>query len=292
MSVQFAANKLRVPAGFSTLLESLATEVLRQQPADIVAFGSHYFNQLLTERQSTGKLSTFKSTDIEERIYGDSYFGTASKKYRKTTEEIFSGNEYEVAAVKIQTAYRGHTGRTQARAVKNKKNKAATKIQAQYRGHRVRKNRNKFNQNESEPVKDLEEKQMFNDKEYEVAAVKIQTAYRGHAGRTKATKDKAATKIQARYRGYHVRKYYKKKSSESLHSESDVKEKSNEEFGEDEIRAAGIIQQKYRKHRSVKAEKEEIRKQDLAAVKIQRSYRGYRSRKVTAPPSEDIKPGE
>ena len=50
MSVNYAPSKLRVPAGFQNLLEGLAREVLREQPANIVQFADKYFKLKLKQR--------------------------------------------------------------------------------------------------------------------------------------------------------------------------------------------------------------------------------------------------
>ena len=54
MSISCAPTKLRVPLGFEHLLEGLATEVLREQPADIIRFAAEYFKRKLAHRD--GKL--------------------------------------------------------------------------------------------------------------------------------------------------------------------------------------------------------------------------------------------
>ncbi len=43
MSVSYASSRLSVPLGFEYILESLAREVLREQPKDIIAFAAEYF---------------------------------------------------------------------------------------------------------------------------------------------------------------------------------------------------------------------------------------------------------
>ncbi|NXG23448.1 SP17 protein, partial [Grallaria varia] len=52
MSVPFSTNNVRVPAGFQNLLEGLAREVLREQPADVVAFAAQHFQRLLEQREA------------------------------------------------------------------------------------------------------------------------------------------------------------------------------------------------------------------------------------------------
>ncbi len=43
MSVSYAPSRLSVPPGFEYILESLAREVLREQPEDIIAFAADFF---------------------------------------------------------------------------------------------------------------------------------------------------------------------------------------------------------------------------------------------------------
>nr|XP_002126179.1 sperm surface protein Sp17 [Ciona intestinalis] len=224
MNISILAAKLRVPNGFSTLLECFATEVMREQPLDIVTFASRYFNQLLTERESSDKSVIYPSGEIKERIDGDSYFGTAHKKYRRTDAEIFSQNKYEDAAIKIQTSYKQYKHERKVKQIKAKQSVAATKIQSRYRGYKTRKHY----------------KIRLTDKQnLDVAATKIQSRYRGYAARKKVntkveygkveveaasviqsryrkhrkqtdTKTNAAIKIQSVYRGYKVRNDRKK----------------------------------------------------------------------------------
>ena len=51
MSLPFSSIALRLPAGFQNLLEGLALEVLRAQPADVVAFAAQHFQTLLEQRE-------------------------------------------------------------------------------------------------------------------------------------------------------------------------------------------------------------------------------------------------
>ncbi|NWY54544.1 SP17 protein, partial [Chionis minor] len=51
MSSPSFGTALRLPAGFQNLLEGLALEVLRAQPADVVAFAAQHFQRLLERRE-------------------------------------------------------------------------------------------------------------------------------------------------------------------------------------------------------------------------------------------------
>ncbi|XP_053942767.1 neurogranin [Cuculus canorus] len=52
MSIPSANSTLHLPAGFDTLLEGLALEVLRSQPTDVVAFAAQHFQMLLERREA------------------------------------------------------------------------------------------------------------------------------------------------------------------------------------------------------------------------------------------------
>ena len=54
MAVPYSNTKLRPPRGFQNLLEGLAREVLRSQPADIPSFAAEYFAALLERREAGG----------------------------------------------------------------------------------------------------------------------------------------------------------------------------------------------------------------------------------------------
>ncbi|NWR62288.1 SP17 protein, partial [Bucorvus abyssinicus] len=51
MSVPSSCTMLRLPANFQNLLEGLVLEVLREQPADVVAFAAQHFQRLLERRE-------------------------------------------------------------------------------------------------------------------------------------------------------------------------------------------------------------------------------------------------
>ncbi|NXH18704.1 SP17 protein, partial [Bucco capensis] len=51
MSIPSSCSTLQLPAGFRSLLEGLALEVLREQPTDMVAFAADHFQKLLQQRE-------------------------------------------------------------------------------------------------------------------------------------------------------------------------------------------------------------------------------------------------
>ena len=64
-------TKLRVPPGFGNLLEAFGREVIRKQPANIIAFGADFFETMLAERQRVQNLlikhQTFESLSLRSR---------------------------------------------------------------------------------------------------------------------------------------------------------------------------------------------------------------------------------
>lgn len=129
-------------------------------------------------------------------------------------KDLENREEEEAAAIKIQSAFRGHQtrqavrnekdGRDSARESKDStaedagaaanemQREAATKIQSNYRGFHTRK--------------------QLNGKQE--AATKIQACYRGHRVRKlRRTQSEAAVKIQSYYRGYKTREQLKKRHS-------------------------------------------------------------------------------
>ena len=145
---------------------------------------------------------------------------------------------------------------------------AATKIQAAYRGHRVRA---KMKEDSKQPINNNGKEIEVSNEEADAAAVKIQAAYRGHAARKNGKNEpnpdyatdtltfidneetqKAATKIQAAYRGHLVRS----KNKSNLESSSKISNVDN----------------------LVNDEHEQEEAENLAATKIQAAFRGHKVR--------------
>ncbi|KAI4815461.1 hypothetical protein KUCAC02_005605 [Chaenocephalus aceratus] len=76
MSVPFSNTHLRVPRGFSTILEGLAREVLRDQPEDIPKYAAQYFDTLLTQREDSGIDPAEWAAKLEDRFYNNHAFKT------------------------------------------------------------------------------------------------------------------------------------------------------------------------------------------------------------------------
>ena len=100
-------------------------------------------------------------------------------KANEGNEELESNEEVEAAAVKIQSAFRGHRTRE---TVLSKKEKEENATDAKDEGNRP------------------------TERERDLAAIKIQSSYRGyHTRKQIQERGQAATKIQAYYKGYRVR---------------------------------------------------------------------------------------
>ena len=100
-------------------------------------------------------------------------------KANEGNEELESNEEVEAAAIKIQSAFRGHRTRE---AVLSKKEKEDNATDAKEEGNRA------------------------TERERDLAAIKIQSSYRGyHTRKQIQERGEAATKIQAYYKGYRVR---------------------------------------------------------------------------------------
>ena len=55
MSVRYAPNNIRIPAGFQNVLESLARDVLRDQPDDILKYSASFFAEKIHVRDGKGR---------------------------------------------------------------------------------------------------------------------------------------------------------------------------------------------------------------------------------------------
>ena len=100
-------------------------------------------------------------------------------KANKGNEDVERNEEVEAAAIKIQSAFRGHRTRE---AVLSKKEKEENATDAKDEGNRP------------------------TERDRDLAAIKIQSSYRGyHTRKQIQERGEAATKIQAYYKGYRVR---------------------------------------------------------------------------------------
>ena len=202
---------------------------------------------------------------------------------------------------------------------KRELDKAATKIQSTFRGHKVRQEAKALTETGNEGHRQEEETsaaaaenfggEVSGGKEHE-AASRIQAGYRGYNARqTLKARNQAATKIQAGYRGYTVRKDLegggisrpnRKDSPVPWRGEEEaaalkiqsafrghrareaIRSERNMNIGENEgkIMAAENSEENERNQmeKSVNAVKDAKMARDDAATTIQSSYRGYYTR--------------
>ncbi|XP_008056031.1 sperm surface protein Sp17 [Carlito syrichta] len=148
MSIPFSSTHYRIPQGFGNLLEGLTREILREQPENIPAFAAAYFENLLEKRDKTNFDPAEWGAKVDDRFYNNHAFKeqgspekcepeqgksqtVEGKETPVTTLESSEENKEkeEVAAVKIQAAFRGHMAREEAKKMKadNLQNKETEK---------------------------------------------------------------------------------------------------------------------------------------------------------------------
>ncbi|XP_033028103.1 sperm surface protein Sp17 [Lacerta agilis] len=149
MSIPFSNTTQRIPPGFANLLEGLAREVLRSQPADIPSFAAKYFETLLIEREKSGYDPCEWGAKIEDRYYNNHAFNElappgggdkAEEKKEGSDAQPEGGVEKPAAGMSVMSLT---------------EEEAATKIQATYRGYRTRRN-TKGTKEELEEVREEE----------------------------------------------------------------------------------------------------------------------------------------
>lgn len=138
MSIPFSNTHYRIPQGFGNLLEGLTREILREQPDNIPAFAAAYFENLLEKREKTSFDPAEWGAKVEDRFYNNHAFKeqeqvekceqelakssgreeTPVTPFEESTEEE---REQEEAAVKIQSAFRGHVAREEVKKMKSDK---------------------------------------------------------------------------------------------------------------------------------------------------------------------------
>ncbi|XP_023557293.1 sperm surface protein Sp17 isoform X1 [Octodon degus] len=126
MSIPFSNTYLRIPQGFGNLLEGLTREILREQPENIPAFAAAYFKDLLEKRDKTNFDPAEWGAKIDDRFYNNHAFKDQQicekheperEKHQDSSEE----KKEEVAAVKIQAAFRGRMAREEIKKMKSEK---------------------------------------------------------------------------------------------------------------------------------------------------------------------------
>ncbi|XP_064651514.1 trichohyalin-like isoform X2 [Lineus longissimus] len=190
----------------------------------------------------------------------------------KTRKNLHAQKE---AAVTIQASYHGYSTRKELK----KQEVAATTIQAGYRGHQVRKSVRRKSD----------------------AAVMIQANFRGYRTRKSIIAEKvpstiseeidfeddmaaAATKIQAGYKGYKVRQGLKAEKQATEDAEAPAEEEAAppaEEETKQEEEAAPAEEQEKKEEEEVDIDLTDPEVEN-AAVKIQASFKGFKTRKEMA----------
>uniref|UniRef100_A0A2K6GDM8 Sperm surface protein Sp17 n=1 Tax=Propithecus coquereli TaxID=379532 RepID=A0A2K6GDM8_PROCO len=114
MSIPFSNTHYRIPQGFGNLLEGLTREILREQPENIPAFAAAYFENLLEKREKTNFDPAEWGSKVDDRFYNNHAFKVWS------CEDSFEEEKEkeEVAALKIQAAFRGHMAREEVKKMK------------------------------------------------------------------------------------------------------------------------------------------------------------------------------
>uniref|UniRef100_A0A2K6GDN4 Sperm surface protein Sp17 n=1 Tax=Propithecus coquereli TaxID=379532 RepID=A0A2K6GDN4_PROCO len=127
MSIPFSNTHYRIPQGFGNLLEGLTREILREQPENIPAFAAAYFENLLEKREKTNFDPAEWGSKVDDRFYNNHAFKTKGKNDPKSLFLLSMKDSFEeekekeeVAALKIQAAFRGHMAREEVKKMKSK----------------------------------------------------------------------------------------------------------------------------------------------------------------------------
>ncbi|VDK41718.1 unnamed protein product [Anisakis simplex] len=127
-----SADKYKVPAGLRPLLEALARETLRAQPTDLISFSQLFFQELQRHRDECGKeVDILKEPALYEKFKND-----LQMKYQQQQQTTGTDNSPQEQPPRSQSPM----------------DLAATKIQAAFRGHIVRANPEKFGLDKPEVV--------------------------------------------------------------------------------------------------------------------------------------------
>jgi hypothetical protein len=196
-------EKYKVPTGLRPLLEALARETLRAQPNDLYQFGQIFFDVLQQHRLQNPSVDV-----ISDPLSYDMFRTELHHKYKTQQASVNSrpGSPADLAATKIQAAFRGHVVR-----------KHPEKFGIDAVPFDRRRSHDRLNSMDNK--KDLKrhsvggyslETTMTSPEDR--AATKIQAEIRGFLtrkkmGNIKKENNDAATKIQAHIRGYLTRKH-------------------------------------------------------------------------------------
>uniref|UniRef100_A0A914MH90 RIIa domain-containing protein n=1 Tax=Meloidogyne incognita TaxID=6306 RepID=A0A914MH90_MELIC len=239
-----AQQQNKVPSALRPLLEAFARETLRSQPTDLVKFGCCFFNtldkhcEIKTPNGIENLLSGNKSAynlfriNLQENFQlitktansnltknGGGGGGSPVNCSRRHNNQQRPNSPMDIAATKIQAAFRGHFLRSHP----EKFGLDSTKINGICQRQRMRRNSNErlalFDNRKDlkrHSVGGYSHAQQLTASPEDRAATKIQAEIRGYLTRKHIEDEKkqnqtAATKIQAHIRGYLTRKHLEEK---------------------------------------------------------------------------------
>ncbi|NXG09898.1 ASPM protein, partial [Sakesphorus luctuosus] len=185
-----------------------------------------------------------------------------------------------LAAIVLQSAYRGMEARKEARRLR-----AVIKIQSSYRAYVVRK---RFRNLKDATVKIQAFVKMWQARKHyfalREATLYVQQRYRSgrHALQLKEDYRKlreACIRIQAAVRGYLVRKQIKRWRETAVFLQACYRMKRDRQQYLSIYSAAIVIQQHYHAYKKQRCQRQEFLQVKKAAVSLQAAYRGYKTRK-------------
>ncbi|MFH4983313.1 hypothetical protein AB6A40_010022 [Gnathostoma spinigerum] len=227
-----ASEKYKVPPGLRPLLEGLARETLRTQPDDIINFAQLFIDELQVHRKIDPTIDVLKDAAAYERFknalqlkYHNSLLPSTPSKNSRAQSPM------DIAATKIQAAFRGHIVRSNPEKYGLNLTPASD----------ITRRRSNEHIDVVDNRKDLKRHSvggyaLENDNPEDRAATKIQAEIRGflarkHVEQMRKEDTDAATKIQAHIRGYLTRKHLEEAgiiSQASLRSGSNHSPRSND----------------------------------------------------------------
>uniref|UniRef100_A0A0N5AV25 Sperm surface protein Sp17 n=1 Tax=Syphacia muris TaxID=451379 RepID=A0A0N5AV25_9BILA len=171
-----SGDDVQIPDGLRSLLEAFAKETLKSHPNDILYFAKIFFDELHHQREKEQCPNILENPELYEKF--------RTHLYMKCGHLCSSPprNMMDVAATKIQAAFRGHI------------------VREKYAGPLHHQNRR--NSTEHIPIKHTDE---FS---------KRRASHYDYGRCCPADEERAATKIQAEFRGYITRKHLEQMKKE------------------------------------------------------------------------------